>query len=569
MDNRIPLEHGSKITAGGREYTIDKLIGRGGTCMVYSGSGQGKVIIKECYPYNVELLRGEKGELTGDTSAENELKEALDRFGDMESLVTRLHDTKGMTNFTSTGIYSADANNTKYLITDICEGETYADYIQNNKEALTIEDIVFPVYLLAHLVSEFHKNGYLVLDIKPDNFLVTTVGGHPNSIQLFDIDSVVKQNDMDIMPMLTYTRDWGAPELWQGKYDDIDERTDIYGIGNCLFYGCLGRAAEIEDIVSFHREYGFEDEACPKCIGEAGQETIKLLEDIFEHTIRAYNGSRYDGAQELYVQLRDLLNSLRMDEAHKRAFAEVNCKLDIWHEEMQKFWSELCGVKIEVADISDKMEQMAGDMSDIRRTFAEASVKLETAASVPPCIARRNWVQCEDGDWTCSDFFDEHNHPSEYKGGMKDGKRSGYGVFKTSYYTYSGNWENDRANGKGLVVFLAESEYKSFEGTFKDNQWANGKVIYSMGYVESYTGEFANNQWSGTGKLVSKDGWSYQGDFQKNMANGEGFITTREGKVIYKGKWDCGRYVHSNVISQKKDELRYGTYVVIRPCFCG
>ena len=62
---RIALPIGAVVQLNNREYAINKLIGDGATCMVYSASYtdaagyRHQVNLKECYPYHANIIRDE------------------------------------------------------------------------------------------------------------------------------------------------------------------------------------------------------------------------------------------------------------------------------------------------------------------------------------------------------------------------------------------------------------------------------------------------------------------------------------------------------------------------------
>lgn len=74
MRERRPLKQDTQLivrnrTGGSICYIVGKVIGEGGSCLVYEGYYQNNagtkttVRIKECYPYKLHLERNENGEL--------------------------------------------------------------------------------------------------------------------------------------------------------------------------------------------------------------------------------------------------------------------------------------------------------------------------------------------------------------------------------------------------------------------------------------------------------------------------------------------------------------------------
>ena len=73
--------------------------------------------------------------------------------------------------FVNTFIHVVDdvcnANNTLYTVVGIDNGVTFAE-----DETEDLQSVLKTVRTLANVIAQYHKNGYLYLDIKPENFLV-------------------------------------------------------------------------------------------------------------------------------------------------------------------------------------------------------------------------------------------------------------------------------------------------------------------------------------------------------------------------------------------------------------
>lgn len=83
MRERKPLKQDTQLivrnrTGGSICYIVGKVIGEGGSCIVYEGYYQNNagtkttVRIKECYPYKLHLERNENGELLAENGKEKE-----------------------------------------------------------------------------------------------------------------------------------------------------------------------------------------------------------------------------------------------------------------------------------------------------------------------------------------------------------------------------------------------------------------------------------------------------------------------------------------------------------------
>ena len=199
---------------------------------------------------------------------------------------------------------------------------------------------------------------------------------------------------------------------------------------------------------------------------------------------------------------------------------------------------------------------------------------------------------------------------SSYEGGVKNGKRNGYGiqVYSTGI-TYYGNWENDYQNGYGDLdidddwyysgewkngLFDGEGYFSfpefSYEGEWKEGKkdgfgiltlanlqyegfWKNdaingeGYISYSDGSY--YEGSWKDNKRNGYGEYVWADGSSYYGNWEDDFPNGEGEINLPNGD-FYTGEIEygyfsgAGTYIFANgdryegtFVENKKDGIGY------------
>ena len=140
-----------------------------------------------------------------------------------------------------------------------------------------------------------------------------------------------------------------------------------------------------------------------------------------------------------------------------------------------------------------------------------------------------------------------------------------FGSFKwdESGDTYTGEFRNDKANGRGIMKWGKKSIFAGqiYIGDFRDNKrHGMGKYIYPSG--SEYIGEVQNDQRSGvgvfnwvngdrylgnwvsgkkhgTGKLFYKNGGIYEGEFSEGIIEGQGEYTFPKGsgeRVKYTGE---------------------------------
>ena len=213
MDKRCPLTEGTRIfdQTNRRTYCILESKGQGALCLAYRAfytdnlDKKHSVILKELFPVNLGIERAADG-FSLDIPANqihtysNLQKHFLQAYETQNSF----HEQDTLMNATSDSREIFFANNTHYAVMGIDAGDTYDRYSDN-----TCRELFEIAGSVARAVLEYHKKGYLHLDIKPDNFLVLN---GTTSIKLIDFDSIHTIEAVHRLFPISYSIGYAAPE---------------------------------------------------------------------------------------------------------------------------------------------------------------------------------------------------------------------------------------------------------------------------------------------------------------------------------------------------------------------
>lgn len=286
-------EDGSSV-----KFHIKAHIGSGASCVVYHAVCEDKTehLLKEYYPRNLDLERDEGGVLIVPEHKREVFDKGLDRFryGNERQKEVRL--SENLKNFTSNVQGYFYGNGTEYIDMTVFAGRTYSK-VENE----TLYDLMLRMRTLAQVIGYYHDEGLLHLDIKPDNIFVRPKKETVEDIMLFDFDSVIEKSNKMTVPVLSYTKDWAAPEqLLPYKRNSICEATDLFSIGEIIFTKIFGRhstQAERRSFAEYDIDYNID------IFKNVNPKVVPLIKELFRRTLCAVPARRYQTANELIEQL--------------------------------------------------------------------------------------------------------------------------------------------------------------------------------------------------------------------------------------------------------------------------
>ena len=311
MDHRIALKPDTVLCllAGSGETfhcTVGKELGRGASCIVYEASrtaaSGAKTLyrIKEFYPYKLSITRSGEGTLTPSADDAAEFSRMREHFQEEFSRANRLYYSDCNYAAMTGQLDVLGCNGTSYILSSYSSDKTLAQY-----RPQSLKECVELAAQTAYVLGNIHKQGYLYLDVKPDNVLVTE--GYHRSIRIFDFDSLLpiscvgenaaEDND-DIR--LSHSGGFAPIELQTARIRHIGLCTDVYGIGALLFYLIFGHAPSAPDGES-GAEYDFS--AMRYDHSKCDDRLFDALTGFFRKSLAVYYADRYQDMQAVLEQL--------------------------------------------------------------------------------------------------------------------------------------------------------------------------------------------------------------------------------------------------------------------------
>lgn len=301
MDNRIALLPNTELRFGLETlFTIKSEVGRGGSCIVYdavyrTNAGDEKFVrIKECCPFDLPLQREPQGALFCPETAAQQFADAKAQMYEDFRLCNRLFYCKASSDSIINNINIYEANNTVYAVSAWAR-----ENVLSSMKLDTLRECISVIRQTASAINSIHREGYLYLDIKPDN--ISVIRGGPGRVQLFDFNSLIPVSALKdgFSSLLSYTKGFAALELRRGQFTKLSFCTDIYGIGALMFYLLFGRTPEAPDCVQ-GAVYDFSKLAFS---GTLPDRLLFHLEEFFRKTLAAFPPDRWQ-------QMDDVIRAL-------------------------------------------------------------------------------------------------------------------------------------------------------------------------------------------------------------------------------------------------------------------
>jgi len=303
MERYLKNDDSLQMNDGGK-YVISEMIGRGSSCAVYRAEYidadgiRTEHLLKEYNPKNITVTRKDDGTIHVASDEQDGFAAGLTRFQagyEKQLSIRRMSELRNCTSNVQTVF---EANGTRYIDMTLFTGSTYSEIREQS-----LYDLCRRMKAVAQVVRNYHKAGFLHLDIKPEN--IFAIPETCELVMLFDFDSVVEKEFIGRGAGLSYTKTWAAPEqLNAARRKDICEATDLYAIGEMFFWQIFGRHSTTEEHRSFFA-YQFDPEA--GIFKNVNPQVFPLLSELLHHTIATSVQNRFSSANELISALNELI----------------------------------------------------------------------------------------------------------------------------------------------------------------------------------------------------------------------------------------------------------------------
>jgi len=194
------------------------------------------------------------------------------------------------------------------IIMEYMEGRNLLTLLEE-EESMEEEIVVRIGISIAECLQYLHSlpSKMIYRDLKPSNILIDETG----KVKLIDFDSAFMENEREGKKIRTGTYGYSAPEQFEGK-QDIDEKSDIYGLGTTLYHlltGCdpsrppyhFYKIREINPLVSEELEKVVET-----CMAEEKEKRYGNMEEVLGELKRCEKMPRkrrrmYGGQKRRYM----------------------------------------------------------------------------------------------------------------------------------------------------------------------------------------------------------------------------------------------------------------------------
>ena len=303
--NDITLRQNERFVA----FFVEELLGQGASCVAYKvtyeesdGIKHNGVLKEYCPSYLEEYgeVRNPDGSLVIPANLSEQFAAELNKFKNTYRVINEyIVSNPEAANYHPVQLGLFEGNNTLYTLASCDYGQSYDKLSDKNLKSLL--NLILSV---TKGVEQYHKAGFLHLDIKPENIFI--LDNVTDLVKLFDYDSLTSIEEVRARKVKSIPCPgvFYVPELNQRNFRSIGIATDIFEIGAMLFLRLFGRSPEPKD-TAHNAEYAFEK---AELLQGVSPKVLFELETLFKNTLQTSALKRYQTTVDLKQQLEKIIS---------------------------------------------------------------------------------------------------------------------------------------------------------------------------------------------------------------------------------------------------------------------
>ena len=297
-----------------REIEYFHFLSAGSSVNVYSGAIHGReCVIKELAPVGLfernMIKRTERNRIVvqSSLSAIRTWHMARARFLSAYDLNRKLQEDEALSPFIVPVHHCVRANGTLYSISFGKPGQPL-----NTLRSIAAEDILRLGIRIANMTARIHQLGWLVVDIKPSNYILSEEGAKP-VVQLTDLDSAVAIRKARRTRKFMCSNETAAPEMMNGEGKLAGTQSDVYSIAAMILNALAKHPLTRPPAILF-------DERVRPLLREWRSASVEALRDILTGALRADPSERIHACETLANALREVCEMEGID--HEDLFSQ-------------------------------------------------------------------------------------------------------------------------------------------------------------------------------------------------------------------------------------------------------
>ena len=191
-----------------------------------------------------------------------------------------------------------------FLVLDLLEGDTIEARRMRQGGSLPIEEVLEIADQALDALAAAHEKGIVHRDLKPDNFFLCTDG----RLKLLDF-GLARMKDLQShgaeatrTGVTIGTPEFMPPEQALGKRDEVDARSDVWGLGATLFTTITGKY--VHDANTLHEQLVASATVRPRPIRDLAPHVPAPVAVVIDRALELERGHRWESAREMQRAFR-------------------------------------------------------------------------------------------------------------------------------------------------------------------------------------------------------------------------------------------------------------------------